>query len=281
MRANRTSCFIGGAGHSGSTLLGLSLGAHPEVFYGGEAKKSTLFGNEKKPLRKRMCKVCGPGCRVWTDLTVNDEVDLYEALSVRTGRPVVVDSTKALEWIEAQGALVRSRGAATVLIVLGRDGRAVLGSGLRKYPETSAAEHAAKWLEQMTGTEALASRWVGPVLRVRYEAFVTEPEATLQGLAEALGVDFDAAMLAPFDSEQHPLGGNAGTQSLLTGPTGTAQTAVGGSVPISGSKKDYYEAHPKTFVLDQRWRREVPAEALAEFERVVDGYNAAYAWEPA
>lgn len=275
MRHNRTTCFIGGAGHSGSTLLGLALGAHPSIFYGGEAKKSTLFGNEKKPLRKRMCKVCGPGCPVWTDLGVSDTLDLYEALSVRTGRPVVVDSTKALGWIEEQSALVRGRGARTVLVVLGRDGRAVVGSGLRKYPETSAAEHAQRWMEQMEGTEALAARWPGPVERVRYEEFVTAPEATLRRLCTALEVAFDPCMLAPFESEQHPLGGNAGTQSLL----GKAQTRDGGSLPISGSKKSYYEAHPKTFVLDLRWKRELSADALAEFERVAGAYNTRHAWE--
>lgn len=274
MRHNRTACFIGGAGHSGSTLLGLSLGAHPSVFYGGEAKKSTLFGNEKKPLRKRMCKVCGPGCPVWTDLGVSEALDLYEALSIRTQRPVVVDSTKALGWIEEQSALVRGRGARTVLIVLGRDGRAVVGSGLRKYPETSAAEHAQRWLEQMEGTEALAARWPGPIERVRYEEFVTQPEATLRRLCAALEVDFDARMLSPFESEQHPLGGNAGTQSLLD-KTQTRQ----GSLPISGSKKSYYEAHPKTFVLDLRWKRELSPEALADFDRVAGAYNTRYAWE--
>ncbi len=275
MRSNQTVCFIGGAGHSGSTLLGLALGSHPSVFYGGEARKSIFFGNEKKPMRKRMCKVCGPECKVWNHLVVDAETDLYEALSRRTGRPVVVDSTKSIEWLTEQSALVASRGAKTVLLFLGRDGRAVVSSGLRKYPEQTATEHTEKWISQMTGTEAFAATFPGTVVRVRYEELVTRPEAILRHLADVLGVPFDAAMLEPFESEQHPLGGNAGTQSLLQ----KTQTKVDGPIAISGSKKEYYAGHPRSFVLDLRWKRELPAAALAEFEAVASEMNRAYAWD--
>lgn len=274
-RSNTTAVFIGGAGHSGSTLLGLALGSHPQVFYGGEARKSIFFGNEKKPLRKRMCKVCGPECKVWNHLVVNDEIDLYEALSRRTGRPVTVDSTKSLEWLTQQSALAHSRGAKVILLFLSRDGRAVVSSGLRKYPEETATQHAEKWMSQMQGTAAFAAQFPGVVERVRYEALVTAPEATLRRLCAVIGIAFDPAMLDPFSSEQHPLGGNAGTQSLLQ----KAQTKPeGGSMPISGSKKDYYASHPKSFVLDLRWKRELPAAALAEFEAVAGALNAQYAW---
>ena len=274
MRRNRTVCFVGGAGHSGSTLLGLALGSHPDVFYAGEARKSTFIGNEKKPLRKRTCKVCGPGCPVWTDLEVSDEIDLYEALSRRTGRGVVVDSTKSLEWLEEQSARVSARGAKAVLVFLGRDGRAVVNSGLRKYPDTSARAHAETWRSQIEATERFAARFPGEVVRVRYEELVTAPEATLRRLASALGVVFDAAMLDPFSSEQHPLGGNAGTQSLLE----RTQTKADGAIPITGSKRAYYEAHPKAFVLDLRWQRELSPEALADFETVAGELNRAYEW---
>lgn len=277
MRSNQAVCLIAGAGHSGSTLLGLSLGAHPDVFYAGEARKSIFFGNERKPLRKRMCKVCGPGCRVWSDLEVGGEVDLYEALSRRTGRSTVVDSTKSLEWLTEQTALLSARGVRLVLVFLGRDGRAVVNSGLRKYPDRTAREHAEKWVAQMEGTAGFAASFPGEVLRVRYEELVTRPEETLTRVATALGLGFDRAMLEPFSSEQHPLGGNAGTQSLLQ----NAQTKADGPLAISGSKKAYYQEHPRSFVLDLRWRRELSPEALAEFEAVAGELNRSYAWDAA
>lgn len=274
MRANKSVCFIGGAGHSGSTLLGMSLGSHPQVFYAGEARKSIFFGNEKKPLRKRMCKVCGPTCEVWTKLDRQEDEDLYEALSRRTAKPIVIDSTKSLEWLYEQSALASSRGAKVHLIFLGRDGRAVISSGIRKYPEENVQEHTRKWMTQIEATEKFAASLQGTVARVRYEAFVTRPRETLTALAAMLGIEFDEAMLSPWTSEQHPLGGNAGTQSLIEG----AQTRVGGALAISGAKKGYYAEHPRGFVLDERWRGELTVEAQKTFESIAGEVNKNYAW---
>ena len=166
MRSNTKVCFVGGAGHSGSTLLGLVLGAHPRVFYAGEANKSAHLGDPATKLRKRTCKVCGESCRVWSGIESRlREVDLYEALAERTSRSVIVDSTKSLPWIDEQIRVLGNHGVAMHLFFLGRDGRAVLASGLRKRPETSAREHAGHWVEQIHATNALASRFPGPVTR--------------------------------------------------------------------------------------------------------------------
>lgn len=274
-RANEKVAFVSGAGHSGSTLLGISLGSHPRVFYAGEARKSLFLGDERKPLRKRVCKVCGPDCPVWGALGRREGEDLYEALSRRTSRPIVVDSTKLPAWLEEQTATLRAAGVTLHMIFLARDGRAVLGSQLRKYPETSAREHAETWAQRIRDTEALARRFPGTVSRVRYEELATAPEATLSALTSALGIEWSDAMLDPWSSEQHPLGGNAGTQSLIRG----ARTQVGAELGIAGEKRQYYENHPRTFVLDQRWRRELPADALAVFEEVAGEVNAPFAWD--
>ena len=148
MKRNTQVCFVGGAGHSGSTLLGLVLGAHPQVFYAGEANKSRGLGDASVELRKRTCKVCGESCRVWSTISAS-EPDLYEALSLRTGRSVIADSTKSIAWIDEQIGKLAARGVALHLFFLGRDGRAVVASGLRKHPETSAQEHARAWVSQI------------------------------------------------------------------------------------------------------------------------------------
>src|SRR5262245_25849000 len=87
-------CFVGGAGHSGSTLLGLVLGAHPSVFYAGEANKSRFLGDASIKQRKRTCKTCGETCRIWS--AIDPKAPLYEALAERSGRPIVADSTKSI-----------------------------------------------------------------------------------------------------------------------------------------------------------------------------------------
>jgi hypothetical protein len=292
-RKNREVVFIAGAGHSGSTLLGLALGAHPEIFYAGEANKSQLLADASAPLRKRTCKVCGEGCPVWTNLAWTDLVgtdlvgtdrertdrvvgdDLYEALSLRTGRPVVVDSTKETGWIAEKSAALAALGVRVHLFFLGRDGRAIVASGLRKDPSHSVEEHTKKWVQQIAASEALAARFPGPVTRVRYETLVTEPEATLSTLVRSLDRSLVPSMLSPFDSEQHPLGGNAGTQSLLSGSV----TRPSGPLPVKGDKRRYYEDHPRAFVLDQRWRSELSDEALRRFSAVAGQTEHAHAWE--
>jgi len=270
MRRNRSVAFVGGAAHSGSTLLGLVLGAHPDVFYAGEANKSEGLGDARVVERKRTCKVCGRDCVVWSAITA-DESDLYEALSVRTDRPIVVDSTKSIAWIDRQLARLAPLHVALHLFFLGRDGRAVVASGLRKRPETSARDHARAWVDQITATEALAARFPGAVTRVSYEELATRPDDAIARVATAIGVKATPEMREPWTSEQHPLGGNAGALALLDGSRHAPK----------GEKGAYYGAHPRAFVLDLRWKNELSREALDAFDAVAGDTNRAYAFEGA
>ncbi|UJR80839.1 sulfotransferase family protein [Sandaracinus amylolyticus] len=264
--------FIGGAGHSGSTLLGLMLGAHPQVFYAGEARKSLFLGDESKPLKKRVCKLCGPSCPIWGELGRAPGEDLYATLVRRTGRRIVVDSTKNLSWLDEQLETLGHRDVDRHLVFLARDGRAVVCSRLRKYPERSAREHAEDWAAQIRATEALVARFPGTVLRLRYEALASAPEPTMREVASFLGIDYVPAMIAPWTTEQHPLGGNNGTQFLMRG-------TEGGVVALTDKTRDHYGAHPRGIVLDLRWKRELGDDARAAFDEVAGDLNRAYAWD--
>ncbi|MGH8899326.1 MAG: sulfotransferase family protein [Egibacteraceae bacterium] len=277
-RVNAGVVFIGGAWHSGSTLLGLMLGANPSIFFAGETKKSRFLDDPSMPLKMRVCMLCGPGCTVWGDLRGASDPDLYETLSRRTKRAIVVDSSKKGFWIERQVAALRDV-VPLHLIVLVRDGRAVVNSRLRKHPETSARDQAAAWVARMCATEALASRWPGPVCRVRYEELASRPEPTMRALAGFLGVTFDPAMLQPWSGDQHPLGGNDGTLFLFLRERASSEGA--GVVQLNGKTRDWYAAHPRGIVLDLRWKHELSADALAAFEAVAGETNRAYAWEEA
>jgi hypothetical protein len=258
-------CFVAGAAHSGSTLLGLALGAHPRVFYAGEADKSAHLTDPRVKERKRTCKVCGPGCPVWTDLAWGSAVTLYDALAARTERAVIVDSTKRVDWIEARLAELAGRPLRVSLVDLRRDPRAVLASRLRKDPEPGARAHAEAWAAQRAAVEALAARFPGDVHGLDYEALATAPEATLGRLCAALGLPWDPAVLDPWTAPQHPLGGNAGTQSLLA----SGRTAQGAPLAVTGEKARYYGSHPRAFVLDTRHLHQLGADALAVLEDVL------------
>ncbi|MGH8932059.1 MAG: sulfotransferase [Egibacteraceae bacterium] len=202
--------------------------------------------------------------------------ELYEMLSQRTRRPIVFDSTKAISWIGPQVAALRDI-VPLYLIVLTRDGRAVVNSRLRKRPGVSAREHAARWAEHMRDVEELASSWEGSVHRVCYEELASRPEPTLRALADFLGLAFDPAMLDPWSSDQHLLGSNGGTLLQLLRENG--RSVIPGVINPNDKVRDWYGAHPRGIVLDLRWKRELSAGDLAVFEEVAGETNRAYAWE--
>jgi hypothetical protein len=279
-RVNTGVVFMGAAWYSGSTLLGVMLGAHPLIFYAGEANHTLGFGDPSAPLGKRGCRLCGPGCVVWGNLRVESGQDLYEMLSRRTRRPIVFDSTKDISWIKRQMTALRDV-VPLRLIVLTRDGRAVVNSRLRKRrrPKASARELTAAWVTQMRGIEELTSHWPGSVHRVRYEELASRPEPTLRALADFLGVAFDPAMLDPWNSDQHPLGSNDGPLLLLQRER--ARSIVTEVITPEDRTRDWYGAHPCGIVLDLRWKRELSVDELAVFEEVAGETNRAYAWEGA
>lgn len=273
-RVNAGVVFTGATWYSGSTLLGLMLGAHSSIFFAGEANNTALFGDPSAPLKKRVCRLCGSGCTVWGDLRVECGKDLYELLSRRTRRPIVFDSTKDVCWIKHQVTGLRQV-VPLRLVVLTRDGRAVVNSLTRKWPKTSVRDHAAWWIEWVRGVEELASNWPGSVHRVRYEELVSRPEPTLRALADFVGVEFEPTMLNPWASIHHPLGGNDGPLLLVLRERADGGTGV---VEPDDATRDWYGMHPLRTVLDLRWKREMSADALAVFEEVACEANRGYAW---
>lgn len=286
VRACERVCFIGGAPHSGSTLLGMILGAHPAVFYGGELRKSTFLGDEDKPLKKRVCKLCGAACPVWGGLRAPLVPDVYEVLARRTGVHVVVDSSKGAEWQREQITALAGTGSRLHLVVLERDGRAVLASRMRKYPEQPPRAIVLDWMEQIARTDALAASFPGPVLRVAYEALATDPERETRRVTDLLGLAFDPAMLRFWEAEQHPLGGNDGTQYLVArerarrGSLDRREPPARGDDVLDLAAKNlaYYEPHPPAIVLDQRWQRELDAETSTLFGEIAGPLNERFAW---
>jgi hypothetical protein len=266
--------FIAGAGHSGSTLLGFVLGASSAVFYAGEARKSTFIGDERKPEKKRVCKLCGPSCPIWGNFRLAPGMHLYDELARRTGRPIIVDSTKSREWIDLQSATLMSNGTALAMVLLTRDGRAVVNSRLRKYPSISAREHAARWLEQIRAAEHLAQRFPGRVARLRYEELASRPEPSIRRVVGELGIQFERAMIEPWTTEQHPLGGNNGTQFLFARERKTDGTII----ELTDKTRAHYGDHPRGFMLDLRWKAEMSEQALSDFDAEVGAGNSAYAW---
>lgn len=64
----------------------------------------------------------------------------------------MIDSTKGLFWLQKRAPELDERGHRRVVLFLQRDGRAVINSRYRKYPERPLGEQITHWTEQIAST---------------------------------------------------------------------------------------------------------------------------------
>lgn len=276
-RISKKVCFIAGAGHSGSTLLGFILGSHSDSFYCGEAAKSRYLQDDSKKLIKRVCKLCGEACRVWGDFRVCEDRDLYEQVAVKVNKSLIIDSSKNVDWINQQVQAIESTIAQPYLIFLRRDGRAVINSRIRKYPHKNAQDLILDWLEQIQLTTALFDAFPFKKLKVSYEELATNTEAIVRNLCEFLETDYQAGMLNYGEHEHHVLGGNNGTQFLVA--QAQAETLKQPFVQVPERSKSYYQAIGSGIRLDLRWKQELDPAIAGLFEEIAGRVNQELKWE--
>jgi hypothetical protein len=226
--------YICGAGHSGSTLLELMLGAQPGIASFGEVPQGLTRLEQG---RETIC-TCGqaPGnCPVWSHVIARlrrkglapGQRDLprllaaragamrwsrrslqlretYRALSALSGADLIVDSGKTAGAIRR---LVGDRGLSVRLVHLVRDGRAVAFSNVRKGRDPAAGADA--WAGSNAAVERLLATPAGQrAIRVRYEDLVAAPAETLGGILAALGRPPAAVELDWKRRASHGLNGN-------------------------------------------------------------------------
>lgn len=260
MSGLRTAIQIAGAGHSGSTLLGLLLDGHPDVFYVGESRKVRFLGRDDVPLRKRSCRFCGADCPFWSRFRWQpSDGALYTCLAEKSDRSVIVDSTKNVEWIAARLEETRLLGIEPTLVLLVRDGRAVVASRMRKYPDQTAIEVIDEWVAHMRATLALVANNATRSVVIRYESLATDPRGTLEALCADVGLAFDETMLDYAGTTHHILGGNSGTRAL-------ARRDVANDGEITPTARSFYVTHPGDIRIDERWHNELGDEVLSVFE---------------
>ncbi|WP_421789757.1 sulfotransferase [Hyphobacterium sp.] len=272
-----TGVMICGAGHSGSTLLGMIMGRTKGGFYMGEGAKARYLHDDKKPLRKRACKVCGEACPIWSTFNWDpDGKPLYWQVADHVDASVIVDSTKNLAWIKARSAELIEGGDTAVLIFLQRDGRAVLNSRFRKYPERDAAEQIDAWKAQIRASRDVFEDFPGPKIAIQYEQLATDPAGVISGVCEVAGLPYSDDMLNFTEDEVHPLGGNTGTQFVAARDQIKANPDP--ILKLTPRTENYYAKHSGDIRLDMRWKTEMSAPNLALFNELAGEFNAGMAW---
>lgn len=216
--------YIGGYGHSGSTLLEYLLTGCTELVACGE-----IASVIRDRLKKTQC-TCGrrsEACPIWSQVLAADaplSQKTHEALTLallaRAGKryDLMVDSTKtASGHASAPFRLRRALGKDFLLIHLVRDPRAVAWSAIKKTERRKmtvnrplyCARVALAWSAANLACEIFGRLYPKQYLRLRYEDLVVAPRATLEGILQCVsaGAKWHPETLGVTDN-RHQLYGN-------------------------------------------------------------------------
>lgn len=260
--------FMCGAGHSGSTLLGHLLGNLDNCFYGGELKNTQFLENKNIKATKRVCKICGENCSVWSKFQLLENENIYEKLADLTQNNIIVDSTKDSKWTEKQINTLQKKNVETNLIFVQRNGKAVFNSRLRKQKATP-HEILERWKTDIKNAFTIFENFKEKKYILKYENLCLNPENEIDNLCNTLEISNKNLVSHLFQKIQHPLGGNNGTHYL----------AAKNSSPLiynqllSEKNKTYYQNHSNSIIADNRWETELSEENIFLFEQLAAETN--------
>jgi hypothetical protein len=275
-----TLLYVFGSGRSGSTLVTMLLGGHPQILALGELstlvtrsdptaapfRDDDAFGPKVRHFWQGVRECYESTGQSWASLDLTHP-RLRQAVGWSPGRidawarrtqlviecarqqapmPVVVDSTKepARVLLLARSGLFRLR-----VLHLMRDGRAVAQSYVRRWNRFGAGVR--NWMLASVTAPALRRhvgrhRW----LRLRYEYFAQDPVGALTTITNFVGLRYDPVMLK-FHS--YPYLGLRGNPNVRGGAE-------------------------EVIRLDERWRTEMTAARRAAFGVVGGWLNKLYGY---
>lgn len=296
--------FILGIGRSGSTLLDLMLGSHPQGFSLGEISKLPQLVNQGKrnlaaleestfwidnfneaELKRLAAGISNHRLNKYIPLKIerfirelvgkDDILNPYTILIEKTKTQILVDSSKYFSWVSQQ---LKNRefqeGAIDAYVIrMVRDGRAVVNSYSRIYKNKTISEICQKWVKLFKEQQDFYDKFSGgQKMLVRYEKLATKPEEVLTNICRLLGIEFFPDMIEFWKQEHHHIVGSRGTNALIRKYRGLKQKGV---EKIHGS---YYEELGLQIKLDLRWKHELSAENLAIFNSLAGELNKSYEW---
>ncbi|WP_039730454.1 sulfotransferase family protein [Leptolyngbya iicbica] len=297
--------FILGIGRSGSTMLDLMLGSHSEGFSLGEISKlPEIYRRHPSPASfcptgtfwqdhfsqkdaeqlalglggRRLNQFVPLKVERWVRELVGKDAVLnpYLLLHERIQKSLLIDSSKYPDWVgqRLKAREFRQNKLEAYVINVVRDGRAVLNSYLRAYPDRTVETLSRRWLSNLEESERVYDS-VSPErrLRVRYEELATSPTETMQQVCSFLKIPFEPDMLEYWKHEHYYIAGSRSARALIARyheqPVPDAVKEVHGN---------YYADMDLTIKLDQRWRKELSAEKIKAFYDIVGDRNRPLEW---
>ncbi len=229
--------LIRGLGHSGTTILDLALGAHPQITGLGEAvrllEKPALKDSHRGPaqlrgtLRHQRHCTCGEvaaKCPVWGPvlawLPSHDNQPLAVKLKkLMEGIAPDASASGSASWVvesyqdDFKLPFLEDPSLEIRVIHLTRDVRSWVHSrsrdGRKRGHWLPGFIPLLRWWRMSARHEMQLNRCGKPVFRLGYEELALRPEQTLRRLCDWLSLEFAEAMLAPVaQSSSHILAGN-------------------------------------------------------------------------
>lgn len=281
--------FILGTGHCGSTLLDLLLGSHSTAFSLGE-----IYTVLKRNINEPLCTLCEADCDIWTtelrkkliksynpsiyqrlisgfNLDKSTEALFYKYIFGETGKNILIDSSKNSGWILRNGKKIsQTKNLEPILIYLSRDGRAVVNSYYRKYPDRGLKNISENWNKRIKSINKCYGSWdFGEKIHISYENLATEPVKTTQEILKMLKLDYEPEMMRFWEHNHHLVNGNAGTKSMLI----RFQKEHLHKDWIKANEKGYYKNHELGIKFDERWRTELKKKELAKINDIIAECN--------
>ena len=226
--------YIGGFGHSGSTLLEYLMTGSPALAACGEIAEA-----RRAEAATRLCS-CGkpvPECPVWrflADPSLGVAQWSHESLATRMlgeigARYAAMTDSSKTAWHAARTpfALKRELGRDFQLVHIIRDPRAVCWSllkrerriGLRSNDALLAIKTMAGWAHANLACELFRRKYPDQYVRVRYEDLAGDPVAVMTGLMAKImpSAAWDFAAIGSQDNRHQLYANRMRSQALLLG----------------------------------------------------------------
>jgi hypothetical protein len=282
--------FIVGVNRSGTTLLRMMLDSHPSLTIPPETHfvpELIRLARRDNTTRKRLVRAATAHPR-WGDFGLSEDELLerlqrtrpltpaaairafYDLYAEKEGKPRWGDKTP--RYMRAMPRIERALPEARFVHLI-RDGRDVALSQAERAVEGEAptiTEVAERW-QRRIATAREHSAELDSYLEVRYEDLVADPPEALRGICGFIELDYDEAMLdyhhraaARLTEMDRDLGNGDG------GPVRTGDERLAGHAMTT---------EPPSTERAGRWRSQMPAEDVAEFERVAGSLLAELGYE--
>lgn len=266
-----------GTSFSGSTVLNLMLGAHPEIHAGGELSALILAHGDDGA---GVCTACGIACPYWNDRARNvvTRANVYREVERIFGKRVIVDSSKSIGWFNDVLTSDDHRGIEASFVLMVKHPIRYLASCLANMtphqPRRSQGGFLSKLVpgrqrqafldELVADLDGFYHQFFGCFGKevggatfhlVHYERMVQDPRAALAPLLRSLALAYVPQMDDFFRGTYHQIGGNAGPLFQLGQgwPKGTEPADV---------RKKFYEGGAG-LRIDDKYRQLMPELELA------------------